>query len=115
MCLYNKVTKKYNKSVLWIKIHDIRDKLGVKIMSDLTIKETKGKYNTESLIEKQFNTYKKHGPKLINGKNFMYIHEGIALQIIIHCRIPTAIGFRSKLGLKQHDLIMTKEQSLLKR
>ena len=29
------------------------------------------------------------------------------------CRSPTAIGFRSKLGFNQTDLIMTKEQSVL--
>ena len=36
---YNHSTKKNNKSVLWIKIHDIPDKLGVKNMSDLVIKK----------------------------------------------------------------------------
>ena len=29
------------------------------------------------------------------------------------CRAPTAIEFRTKLGFNQHDLIMTKEQSVL--
>ena len=29
------------------------------------------------------------------------------------CKIPTAIDFRSKLGFNQHDIIMTKEQSVL--
>ena len=33
-----KIIKKDNKSVLWIKMHDIQDKLCVKNMSDLTIK-----------------------------------------------------------------------------
>ena len=32
------VIKKDNKSVLWIKMHDIQDKMGVKNISDLTIK-----------------------------------------------------------------------------
>ena len=31
-----------NKPVIWLKMHDIQDKLGVKSMSDLTIKEIKG-------------------------------------------------------------------------
>ena len=33
----------------------------------------------------------------------------------MHCRVstPKAIEFRSKLGFKQHDIIMTKEQSIL--
>ena len=43
----------------------------------------------------------------------IYIRESLALSIIINCRIPTAIEFRSKLRFNQHDLIMTKEQSVL--
>ena len=41
------VIKKDNKSIIWIKIHDKQDKLGVKNMSDLTIKAIKGIYDTE--------------------------------------------------------------------
>ena len=33
-----KVDKKDNKSVLWIKMHDIQGKLGAKSLSDLAIK-----------------------------------------------------------------------------
>ena len=36
------VIKKDNKSVLWIKMHNIQGNLGVKNMSDLTIKPIKG-------------------------------------------------------------------------
>ena len=45
------VHKKDNKSVLWIKMHDIQDKLGVKNMSCLTIKAIKDIYNTKNLTE----------------------------------------------------------------
>ena len=31
----------------------------------------------------------------------------------MNCRTPIAIEFRSKLGFKEHDLIMTREQSVL--
>ena len=41
------------------------------------------------------------------------IREDLASSIIIDCRIPTAIEFKSKLGFKQHDIIMTKEQSVV--
>ena len=34
-----------NKLEIWLKIHDIQDKLGVKNMSDLVIKEIEGIYN----------------------------------------------------------------------
>ena len=42
------VHKKDNKSELWIKIHDIQDKLGVKNSYDLTIKAIKGIYETKT-------------------------------------------------------------------
>ena len=35
--------------------------------------------------------------------------------MIIDCRTPTAIEFKSKLGFKQYDSVMTKEQSVLTR
>ena len=38
------VHKKDNKTVLWIKMHNIQDSLGVKNMSDLTIKAIKWIY-----------------------------------------------------------------------
>ena len=34
-----------NKLEIWLKIHHIQDKLGVKNMSDLVIKEIEGIYN----------------------------------------------------------------------
>ena len=42
------VHKKDNKTVLWIKMYNIQDSLGVKNMSDLTIKAIKGIYETKS-------------------------------------------------------------------
>ena len=41
-----------NKLEIWLKIHDIRDKLGVISMSDLMIKEIKGIYNKEDKKKK---------------------------------------------------------------
>ena len=32
----------------------------------------------------------------------------------MHCKIVTATKFRSKLGFNQHDIILTKGQSVLK-
>ena len=52
---------------------------------------------------------------MVNGEKFMYAHEDIILPIIMNCRIPTAIECRTKLGFKQNDLIMTKEQLVLTR
>ena len=52
------VTKRDNKSILWIKMHDIQDKLGVRNMSDLTIIAIKGIRDTEK--------YKRYGKEFID-------------------------------------------------
>ena len=44
----------------------------------------------------------------------IYILEKLVLFIGMDCRTPTAITFRTKLEFNQHDLIMTKEQSVFK-
>ena len=46
----------------------------------------------------------------------MYAHEDIITPIIMHCRVstPKTIKFTSKLGFNQYDIILTKEQSVLK-
>ena len=47
------VIKKDNKSFLWIKIHNIQDKLGVKNMSDLTTKAIRDIHNAETPTKEQ--------------------------------------------------------------
>ena len=82
-CIHTKtVHKKVNKSVLCIKIHDIQDKLGAKNMSDLTIKEIKGIYNTKTPTYKPIRRYKRYGKELIADLAEIYIHEDLALSII---------------------------------
>ena len=107
------VHKKHNKSVLWVKMCDIQDKLVVKNMSDLTIKAVKGIYYIETPIKEQSRKYKRYGKEFIYNLTGRYIPGDLALSIIIDCRTPAAIEFRSTLGFKQNDVIMTKEQSIL--
>ena len=40
-------------------MHDIQDKLGVKNMSDMTIKSIKSIYNTKNLTEEQIKKHKR--------------------------------------------------------
>ena len=42
----------------------------------------------------------------------MHAHEDIIAPLIIHCKVSTlkVIEFRSKLGFKQHDIVLSKEQ-----
>ena len=74
----------------------------LKNMSNSTIKGIKDIYDTESPAREQTRKYKRCGKEFIP-------EEDLALSIIIDCRTPKAIEFRSKLGFNQHNLIMTKE------
>ena len=87
-------------------------KLGLKNMSDLTIKAIKGNYDTEAPTKERTRKYKRYGKEFIDDITGIYIHKDLALSIIMNCRTPTTIEFRTKLGFSQHDLIMTKEQSI---
>ena len=91
------------------------EKLDVKNPCDLVDKEMKGKFRTNNPSKQQIKKYKKHGSELIKDKKVMYFHEDIIMPVIMHSRIPTkSINLRSKLGLNQYDIILTKEQSVLK-
>ena len=84
-------------------MHDIQDNLGVKNLSDLTTKAIKDICGTKTPSKKK----KKND--VLRG---IYILEKLVLFIGMECRTPTAITFRTKLEFNQHDLIMTKEQSV---
>ena len=82
-------------------------------MYDLTIKAIKGIFNSKNLTEEQIKKYKRYGKEFISNLTGIYIYDDLALSIIIDCRTPTTIEFRSKLRFKQHDIILIKKQSVL--
>ena len=43
---------------IWVSMKNLRDGLGVKIMSDLILKEIYGRYGTKNLTEEQIRRYK---------------------------------------------------------
>ena len=67
-------------------------------------------FNTKDPREEQIWNYK------VWFDNCRWIIEDLALKIMIHCRLSSeeTEKFRSELGFKQHDIIMTKEQLVLK-
>ena len=73
-----------------------------------------GWFETKNPRDEQIEKYKRHGSELITGEKFMYTHENI-MPVIMHFRVSTtkAIEFRSKLGFKQHDIMLIKEQSVI--
>ena len=48
-----------------------------------------------------------------NQSNRIFINEKLEVIVIMDCRTTSARKFRTKLGLKQYDVILTKEQSML--
>ena len=46
---------------------------------------------------------------------FIHIHEKLALKIKMNCWLPTSVEFRSKPGFNQYDIMINKEQSVLKK
>ena len=109
-----------NKTLLKsICISDVAKRQGGKNIYDLIDKEIKGKCmvkNMSDLTKPQIRKYKIDGAKLIKGsKHSMYIHEDIAITIIMQSRLldPKTIKFRSDLGFNQINLILKKEQSVV--
>ena len=50
---------------IWVSMKNLRDGLGVKIMSDLILKEIYGRYGTKNLTEEQIRRYKMTERKMI--------------------------------------------------
>ena len=45
--------------------------------------------------------------------NRIFKDEKLAIRLILYCRTTLAHKFRARLGFKQYDVILTKEQSVL--
>ena len=102
-----------NKTLLkLIFISEIAKRLGGKNIYDLIDKEIKGKYrvtNMSDLTKQQIKKYKIDRTKLFkNSKHSMYVHEDIAITIIMQSRLsdPKTIKFRADLGFNQINLIL---------
>ena len=69
------------------------------------------------LTKQQIRKYKKDRARLIkDNKRSMYVHEDILIPIIMQSRLSDskAIKFRTDLGFNQINLILKKEQSVIK-
>ena len=60
---------------------------------------------------------KKHRNELVNNpkkqSNRRFLHSNLALKIIMDCRTDKSCNFKRNLGFKLHDVINTKEQTVL--
>ena len=66
-------------------------------MSDLKIKWIKYICDAKTLTKEQIRKYKKYGKEFINDLTGIYIHEDLALSIIMSCRAPIATELVTKL------------------
>ena len=78
----------YNGELLWVKMNDVKIRLGVKNMSDLVRKEIHGVYITKTPTEEQIREYKRR-EKELDGKSsfsFRYVCNDTMSRIIKSCR-----------------------------
>ena len=63
-----------------------------------------------------YNEYKKQRSELnesTNQPNGRFIHADLALKIIMKCRADESCNLKSNLGFTLHDVVNTKEQSVI--
>ena len=77
-------------------------------MSDLIIKEVNHIYQTKNSTKEQIKKYKRYRKEFRTYLTGIYIHEKLALSIIMDYTTPAATEFTTELGINQYDLIMTK-------
>ena len=107
-----KSNRSNSHKVILVEIHNIRDKLGVKNMSDLVRKKIRGKLNNEHPTKEEISRYKTNEREWSNDNDNTLITIDIASAIKKNCK-KNANEFREKLGFEDIDLIMTNEKSII--
>ena len=73
--------------------------------------------NLRAVTNKYDKEYRKHKYELIDEpikqSHRKFIHSDLALKIIMDCRIDESCNLKSNLGLRLHDVINTKEQTVI--
>ena len=86
-------------------------------LNEKNIEEKLGHRNLPVVTNKYDKIYKKRRYELVNKpikqSNRRFLHNDLALKIIIDCRTDKSCSLKKKLGFKLHDLINTKEQTII--
>ena len=73
--------------------------------------------NLRKITIKYHSDHRKHRYELVDEPkkqdNRIFIDEKLAIKVIVDCRSTSAYKFRTRLGFKQYDVILTKKQSVL--
>ena len=90
-------------NALWLNEKNIEKKIGHKHLPVVTNKYDKiYKKSRFELVDKP-----------IKQPNRIFLHNDLALKIIMDCRTDKSCSFKKNLGFKLHDLINTKEQTII--
>ena len=87
---------------MWLNEKHIEEGLHHKTLREIIIKYSDHRKQRYKLVEE---------PK--KQVNRIFIDQKLANKIIMDCRKTSAHNFRTRLGFKQYDVILTKEQSAL--
>ena len=91
-------------NALWLNENNIEEKLGHKNVPVVTNKYDKiYKKSRYELVDKP-----------IKQPNRRFLHIDLALKIIMDCRTDKSCSLKKNLGFKLHDVINTKEQTIIK-
>ena len=97
-------------------IEVITDKIGEVWLNERDIQKQLGLKNSPALTNKYDKEYKKQRSKLNEStkqSHTRFIHVDLALKVIMDCRTDESWKFKRNLGFKLHDVINTKEQSVI--
>ena len=91
-----------NDGILWLNEKHIEERLGHKNLQEITTKYSDHRKHRYELVEE---------PK--KQCNRIFIDKKLTVKVIMDCRTTSAQKFRTRLGFKQYDVILMKEQSVL--
>ena len=98
-------------------IETIVDIIGKLWLNEKHIEEKLGHKNLPAITNKYYQVYKKHRYELVNEPKYQpsrrFLRSDLALKVIMDCRTDESCNFKKNLGFRLHDVINTKEQTVL--
>ena len=94
------------------------DAIGTLWLNEKHIEEKLGHKNLPVITNKYDPVYKKHRYELVDKPkkqpNRRFLRSDLALKVIMDCRTDESCNLKRNLGFRLHDVINTKEQTVLK-
>ena len=98
-------------------IEVIVDKFNTSWLNERHIQQQLGYKNLQAVTNKYDQKYKKCRYELVNEPKYQpnrkFIRNDLALKIIMDCRTDESCNLKKNLGFKLHDVINTKEQTVI--